>query len=694
MTRGPDVAISIIVMFNLAIARPVLDLLGGNPEFFIAHELTGGDAVVLGILLTVVVPSALGGVAWLAFAVRRRMGSSIHVVVFSLLTACLAVQVLKALESGATTKGLLLIAIAIVLGALAAAFFHRSSGFRSFLRMGMFVPFLVLAVFVFASSTSALISPSAPARATTVPITKPVPIVFVVMDELPLASLLDEDGDIEARLFPNFARLTRTFTWFRNATTVHNMTTHAVPALLDGRLPVRGNLPVVNDHPENLFTFLADEYRLRVQEQITDLCPVGLCEDIGPSMSAAERWSAGGSDLRVVLAHMLLPSDLAESLPPVDETWAGFDNRKTLAESTFDPLADFEDFLGALESGDTRQMYFLHLMLPHLPWRYLPMGQTYPETASPLAGFVVRQDGSKRWSDDKWLVQQAYQRYLLQAAFVDTLIGRLIGRLREVGLYGRSMIVLTSDHGAVFRPGFGKRTVNRETVGEVAAVPLFVKLPSQRTGGIDDRAAQSIDIFPTIAEQLGVRKLSGPDGKSLIDPVPQSSVKRYIFTRGRKVRIRNTFTQALRAGRHKYRLFDIDRGPDGLFEFGPGRTKRLIGRPVNRLSVGDRFDGTASIRNLSMYRNVQTRSSELPAMLSGRITAEPDTRWPLEIAVGLNGRVWGMTRTFEENDESGSFYAVLPPSGFVDGENRLQLFVVTRGEPGVSLSPVTVEGDR
>lgn len=692
MTRGLDVALSIIVMFNLAIARPVLDLLGRSPEFFLAHEWTGNDAVVLGLLLTVVVPSALGGLAWLAFAIQRRMGSSIHLVVFSLLTAFLIVQVLKALEFGAATGGPLLIAIAIVLGALVAAFFHRSPGFGSFFRMGILVPFLVLAVFVYASPTGELISPSPPAQAATGPITRPVPIVFVVMDELPLESLLDEGGNIESRLFPNFARLTRNFTWFRNATTVHHMTRQAVPALFDGEYPARGNLPVLSDHPDNVFTFLAGEYRLRVQEQITDLCAERLCEAIGPSMSAGERWSAGARDLRVVLAHMLLPSDLTESLPPVDETWAGFDDRRTVEESTFNPLADFEDFLGVLESGDARQMYFLHLMLPHPPWRYLPMGQTYPETTSPLAGFVVG-DGTKRWSDDKWLVQQAYQRYLLQVAFVDTLMGRLMKRLRDVGLYDRSLIVLTSDHGAVFRSGLGKRTVRRQTLGEVAAIPLFVKLPSQRTGGIDDRPAQSIDLFPTIAEQVGVPRLSGPDGRSLIGPVPHLPVKRYIYTDAKRVRIRNALAQALRAARRKYALFDIDRGLAGLFDFGPGPAKRLIGRPIDRLSVGDGFDGVATIRNLSMYRNVQTGSGELPAMVGGRISAEPDTRWPLEIAVGLNGRVWGVTRTFEENNESGSFYVVLSPSGFGDGDNRLQLFVVTRGETGTSLSPVNVTGD-
>ena len=55
--------------------------------------------------------------------------------------------------------------------------------------------------------------------------------------------------------------------------------------------------------------------------------------------------------------------------------------------------------------------------------------------------------------DDPWAVVQAQQRYLLQAAMVNRILGRLIDRLRQAGLYERSLIIVTADHGMSFVPG-------------------------------------------------------------------------------------------------------------------------------------------------------------------------------------------------------------------------------------------------
>jgi hypothetical protein len=442
-----------------------------------------------------------------------------------------------------------------------------------------------------------------------------------------------------------------------------------------------------------VFTFLAGSYRLRVEEQLTALCPEGLCESIGRALSGAQRWKAGVSDLEIILAHILLPNDLAESLPPVDEGWVGFDDRETITESTSDPLGDFRAFMRALAPANEPQMFFLHLMLPHPPWRFLPSGEEYPETVSPLAGFVVRDNGYKRWSDDAWLVAQAYQRHLLQVAFLDKLIGNLVHRLRDVGLYEESMIILTSDHGAVFRPGLSKRAVSSGTLGDIAAIPLFVKRPSQKGGRIDHQPAQTIDVYPTMADEVGARPPSGTDGTSLLDSSRVSRARRYIYSGSRKVEIHDVFARARRAARHKYRLFPLHRGGlDALFDFGPGATGRLVGRQIKRLPHGLRFPGSATVASLPMYRDVVIGGRDLPAMVSGRLETELDTRSPFRIAVGLNGTLWGITRTFGANGEAGSFYVVLPPAAFVKGRNILQLFVIGSRGTGLPLRPVSVSG--
>ena len=50
-------------------------------------------------------------------------------------------------------------------------------------------------------------------------------LAMSLFDELPLASVVDEDGTIDAELFPNLAGLAAESTWFRNATTVSSSTT-------------------------------------------------------------------------------------------------------------------------------------------------------------------------------------------------------------------------------------------------------------------------------------------------------------------------------------------------------------------------------------------------------------------------------------------------------------------------------------
>ena len=60
----------------------------------------------------------------------------------------------------------------------------------------------------------------------------PGPIVVVVLDELPVTTLMRADGSINADRFPGFARLAERSTWFRNASVHHTSTHLAVPALL------------------------------------------------------------------------------------------------------------------------------------------------------------------------------------------------------------------------------------------------------------------------------------------------------------------------------------------------------------------------------------------------------------------------------------------------------------------------------
>ena len=93
-----------------------------------------------------------------------------------------------------------------------------------------------------------------------------------------------------------------------------------------------------------------------------------------------------------------------------------------------------------------------------------------------------------------------HQRHLLQVGFVDTLVGRLVARLRELGIYDRTLLIVTADHGASYREGMPRRNATERNLADIVRVPLFIKRPGQKAGAVVDGVAESVDILPTIAD--------------------------------------------------------------------------------------------------------------------------------------------------------------------------------------------------
>jgi len=91
--------------------------------------------------------------------------------------------------------------------------------------------------------------------------------------------------------------------------------------------------------------------------------------------------------------------------------------------------------------------------------------------------------------------QRGYQRHLLQVGFVDRLLGQVLDRLQQTGLYERSLILLTSDHGICFRYGELRRDVTKSNAIDLLPVVLMMKLPGEKKGGVNDRNVENPLIF-------------------------------------------------------------------------------------------------------------------------------------------------------------------------------------------------------
>jgi hypothetical protein len=624
--------------------------------------------VLFALVVTLVPPALLTLLVWLAG--KLGFGDALQIVFVGLLSAAILLPPIGDLLGGSALS----VPVALLAGAGLATLYARAAPVRSFVTVISPAPLLFLVLFLFLSPVSELVLPEGGAEAVAGESRSSTPVVMVVFDELPATSLMDSRDRVDARRYPAFASLARDATWYRTATTVAGRTTEAVPAMLTGRRPREGDLPIAADHPQSLFTLLSRSHRLSVVEPITDVCPTDLCAEDRPDV--ADRLTSLAKDLRVVSLHLLLPDDLDEDLPPIDRDWQGFENeaigpranreqRRRFIEEVFerigndDPPARFKTIEDAVrEPGGRPQLLFLHTSIPHIPWHFTPEGKRY-ETGVSLPGVI---DGT--WVGPQWLADQGFQRHLLQTEYADKLLGDLLRRLRETGLYDRSLMVVLADHGVSFKAGDRRRRPTPTNVHDVANMPLFIKLPGQHGGGIEDTAVRTIDVLPTIAKELGVRLREPVDGVPVderdADPgneidVPDSwelgtTTDFGTILRQRRERLRYERSLLEAAG---YDAFKIGPRPD------------LIGR---RAAASQPGDGRVELEDPGQFDDVDFDSPLLPTWVSGTITALPGGS---DLAIVVNGRVAATTKV-----ERGHFGALVPPRALRDGENRVEVLEI------------------
>jgi len=276
-------------------------------------------------------------------------------------------------------------------------------------------------------------------------------------------------------------------------------------------------------------------------------------------------------------------------------------------------------------------------------------------------------------ANDPFLVRQQYQRHLLQVGFTDRLVGTLIARLRETGLWDRALVIVTADHGVSFRDGVGdRRAVTPENVEDIAPIPLFIKAPGQRTGRVSTDPVQTIDILPTIADHLGVDLPWRTDGRTAEGGATAGRPGVDMRTRAwERLRVDAAeFERRTRAAlATKVRLFGS--GSDGPGLYAVGAHPELVGRPVSSLgAVDDRasvaFDAASELTDVDL-------DGELPAHLSGVISGAPPGRHDLAIAV--NGQVATVSQSFRWDGQE-RFSAFVPPPSFRSGRNVVEVFLV------------------
>ena len=679
-------AAQVAALWGFAVAQPLFHLLGEHPEFFATRVSPRADIVAIAFGVALIPPILLMGTEWVAGLASRALAWGLQLAYVAVLGAAIALQVL-ALD--AWLPGLV---IAVVAGAVAAVMYAESPAARSLLTVLSPAPVVFLAVFLLLSDVSPLVLGDTEEVQAAGDVPR-APVVLVIFDELPVHSLMSASGGIDARRFPNFARLAGDATWYRNTASVDQDTPYAVPAILDGRLPRRERLPVAADHPQSIFTLLGKRYELHVREDGTTLCPPSLCAK-GARQSFGERMRSLSGDVGLTYAHLVLPDRLERELPAVTQNWrrlaGGADTTEAVADArgtrretkrqryrrlhanlAAGRQQRFREFVDAIEGGSRPRLHLIHILLPHVPLQYLPSGHRYrrsPKEALPgldhRPGYAV-----------PFLVKQSYQRHLLQLQATDRLLRRLLDRLHAVGIYDRALVAVVADHGISFRLGHDRRLVRAANVEDIAPVPFFVKAPGQSRARMSDKPLRTVDVLPTLADILGLKIPWDIDGRSARASTVAAQRRRHIVSkRFLHVYLVDTpwYERRSRAAlARKRRLFG-----DRAYAVGP--RAQLVGRRVGELSP-PLHRVRAVVVGPERFHRVDPKTGFVPTHLVGRI--EPGRLGGGRIlAVAVNGTMAATGRTFTL-DGSGDeqFSLLIPERALRRGSNRLEFLVVAEG---------------
>ncbi len=673
--------IELFALCGLAFAQPGLDLLAKNASVLVDLRASRLEAIGIAFVWVFAPPTLLWAVEVLVGVVAPRARRYVHAILAAGVAGVFFEEVLKH-QTELAVRGLVI--GAAVAGVLVGVLVLRYATVRLWLRYLAIAPVIFAVMFLLFSPVSTVVfNQTSGAIATAVP-KKPNRVVMIVMDEFPLESLLDGTGHIDATLFPHFAELAQSSNWYRNDTTVAPYTEQAVPAILTGDMPTNSaDLPVLAQYPRNLFTLLGGTYDMNVHETVTHLCPSQLCSN-GAKITSWRTFDALAHNSWNLWRTFARP---AAKAPQLSFAAVHSDQRP-------DALADGEAFVDSLRPATKPRLDFLHVILPHWPWRYLGTGQNYEP--NPLASVVFN-----GWSSS-WGALAGRQRHLLQVQAADRLLGQVIAKLHRIGAYDKSLIVVTTDHGVAFTAGEPVRGVSAQNYPQIMWTPLFIKTPGQQTSTVDDRIVESIDILPTIADVLDLEMPWPVDGRSILGP-PRTNRQRPIL----EWTDYNTITPP------PGKIFDQVDGRTGfdavlkgeasastaepdlrLYSIGPNGN--LVGRAAAPLTVERTSDFSATIDDPSRFTSVEPHARRAPwAFISGTIRkAAGGCSSGVPLAVTVNDRVASVTETYQVPVGSAgkdcTYWADLPPQMFRAGHNTVGVSAIENTPDGTRLRQISI----
>lgn len=150
----------------------------------------------------------------------------------------------------------------------------------------------------------------------------------------------------------------------------------------------------------------------------------------------------------------------------------------------------------------TTEPYLMHWLAEHAQERFFIWIHNMDPHGPPTIG-------------NPYLGRQGWKAYDGEVRWVDEAFGRILAMLEEVGIRDEVLLVFAADHGEAFGE-HGMSGHQDVLYDEVLNAPLIIQYPGMERVGRVAEPVELLDVFPTIAELVGLALPAGTRGESLV----------------------------------------------------------------------------------------------------------------------------------------------------------------------------------
>lgn len=181
-----------------------------------------------------------------------------------------------------------------------------------------------------------------------------------------------------------------------------------------------------------------------------------------------------------------------------------------------------ETWLGGLDRKFPFLLWF-DSFDPHDPFDPPSIWEDYPNPYDPdYKGkrlFQPPQGAADLYTEEQ--LNHMRMNYAEKITMVDKWIGKLIDKVKALGLWDNTMLILTSDHGHPTGHGEHGHGIVRKCrpwpYEELAHIPMIVRVPGVGEGERNSSFIQSVDIAPTIMEYINAKDEKVEYGNHVLD---------------------------------------------------------------------------------------------------------------------------------------------------------------------------------